>query len=60
MSLTFSDFDKIWYVCRTFLPDSKYVNLFKIGQVDQKLKKIQHEGIKNIPPLQAPLYYSFV
>jgi len=37
MQPTLSDFYEIWYACRTSLPDSKYTNFFKIGQVELKL-----------------------
>jgi len=36
-TLTLSDFYEIWYACRTSFPDSKYINFFKIGQVQPKL-----------------------
>jgi len=35
MQPTLSDFYEIWYVCRTSFPDSKYINFFKIGQVEK-------------------------
>ena len=37
MQPTLSDFYEIWYACRTFFPDSKYTNFFKIGQVESNL-----------------------
>jgi len=37
MQPTLSDFYEIWYACTTSFPDSKYANVFQIGQVEPKL-----------------------
>jgi len=40
MQSTLSDFQEIWYACRTSFPDSKYTIFFKIGQEDFGMKAL--------------------